>query len=163
MNKRIRQLCFIITIMLTAIILLCACMGKDHAPPSEETITITEDMGYGVVDLEDETTQPVTDEKNATEEDSKDSAGSLLPPGTEATEATTTATEPTVSYKPGSLTFDEYLKLSGSEQQAYALSFSTIGDYITWFNTEKEKYENNQAIEITGPVDLNDLTKNSNG
>jgi hypothetical protein len=65
---------------------------------------------------------------------------------------------PTVSYQPGSLTFEEYLKLSGSEQQAYALTFPSIGEYITWYNTEKEKHLNDSSIEITGPIDLSEIT-----
>ena len=53
--------------------------------------------------------------------------------------------------------------LSSDEQQAYADSFSTISDYITWFNSEKAKYDNSQAIEITGPIDLGDLVGKNNG
>ena len=122
--------------MVLAAIGLCACMIREQSQSSSDPSQMTTEFGYGVVDIEDETTDSTVETTVA---------------------PTVNTTVPTVNYQPGSLTFEEYLKLSGSEQQAYALTFPSIGEYITWYNTEKEKHLNDSSIEITGPIDLSEI------
>ena len=136
MNKRIRSLTALVALMVLAAIGLCACMIREQSQSSSDPSQMTTEFGYGVVDIEDETTDSTVET-------------------TVAPKVNTTV--PTVNYQPGSLTFEEYLKLSGSEQQAYALTFPSIGEYITWYNTEKEKHLNDSSIEITGPIDLSEI------
>lgn len=137
MNKRIRSLTALVALMVLAAIGLCACMIREQSQSSSDPSQMTTEFGYGVVDIEDETTDSTVETTVA---------------------PTVNTTVPTVNYQPGSLTFEEYLKLSGSEQQAYALTFPSIGEYITWYNTEKEKHLNDSSIEITGPIDLSEIT-----
>lgn len=137
MNKRIRNLTALVALMVLAAIGLCACMIREQSQSSSDPSQMTTEFGYGVVDIEDETTDSTVETTVA---------------------PTVNTTVPTVNYQPGSLTFEEYLKLSGSEQQAYALTFPSIGEYITWYNTEKEKHLNDSSIEITGPIDLSEIT-----
>lgn len=136
MNKRIRDLTALVALMVLAAIGLCACMIREQSQSSSDSAQMTTEFGYGVVDIEDETTDSTVETTVA---------------------PTVNTTVPTVNYQPGSLTFEEYLKLSGSEQQAYALTFPSIGEYITWYNTEKEKHLNDSSIEITGPIDLSEI------
>lgn len=136
MNKRIRSLTALVALMVLAAIGLCACMIREQSQSSSDPSQMTTEFGYGVVDIEDETTDSTVETTVA---------------------PTVNTTVPTVNYQPGSLTFEEYLKLSGSEQQAYALTFPSIGEYITWYNTEKEKHLNDSSIEITGPIDLSEI------
>ena len=136
MNKRIRSLTALVALMVLAAIGLCACMIREQSQSSSDPSQMTTEFGYGVVDIEDETTDSTVETTVA---------------------PTVNTTVPTVNYQPGSLTFEEYLKLSGSEQQACALTFPSIGEYITWYNTEKEKHLNDSSIEITGPVDLSEI------
>ena len=146
MNKRTRNLTALVALMVLAVIGLCACMIREQSQSSSDSAQMTTEFGYGVVDIEDETTE--SNDENAEIPDST----------VETTVApTVNTTVPTVNYQPGSLTFEEYLKLSGSEQQAYALTFPSIGEYITWYNTEKEKHLNDSSIEITGPIDLSEI------
>ena len=139
MNKRTRDLVVLIMLMSISIVGLCACM-TDRIVEGDPSAT-TMDPGYGVatsfptIDTIDESTESIH---------------------------TTTATTPTTGQQttspaPGSLSYEEYLKLSTDEQRAYALTFSSVNDYTAWFNAEKEKYENDQVIEITGPVDLGEI------
>ena len=136
MNKRIRSLTALVVLVVLAAIGLCACMIREQSQSSSDPSQMTTEFGYGVVDIEDETTDSTVETTVA---------------------PTVNTTVPTVNYQPGSLTFEEYLKLSGSEQQAYALTFPSIGEYITWYNTEKEKHLNDSSIEITGPIDLSEI------
>ena len=136
MNKRTRNLTALVALMVLAAIGLCACMIREQSQSSSDPSQMTTEFGYGVVDIEDETTDSTVETTVA---------------------PTVNTTVPTVNYQPGSLTFEEYLKLSGSEQQAYALTFPSIGEYITWYNTEKEKHLNDSSIEITGPIDLSEI------
>ena len=136
MNKRIRSLTALVALMVLAAIGLCACTIREQSQSSSDPSQMTTEFGYGVVDIEDETTDSTVETTVA---------------------PTVNTTVPTVNYQPGSLTFEEYLKLSGSEQQAYALTFPSIGEYITWYNTEKEKHLNDSSIEITGPIDLSEI------
>ena len=136
MNKRIRNLTALVALMVLAAIGLCACMIREQSQSSSDSAQMTTEFGYGVVDIEDETTDSTVETTVA---------------------PTVNTTVPTVNYQPGSLTFEEYLKLSGSEQQACALTFPSIGEYITWYNTEKEKHLNDSSVEITGPIDLSEI------
>ena len=161
MHKRDRNLIILIALMMIPVICLCACMTQDKPEETENVTPSTTDSGYGIVDFE-ENTAPQDDEITVTQPEDDGEA-------TEATTATKPAQsagaeqKPSAGYKPGSVSYEDFLKLSSDEQQAYADSFSTISDYITWFNSEKAKYDNSQAIEITGPIDLGDLVGKNNG
>ena len=59
----------------------------------------------------------------------------------------------------GVLTYAEYIALSSAEQRAYYDSFATIEDFVAWFDAAKAEYnDDSDAIEITGPIDLEQLT-----
>lgn len=154
MNKRTRDLVVLIMLMSISIVVLCACM-TDRIVEGDPSAT-TMDPGYGVatsfptIDTIDESTE---DKVFPTEQENSNTTESIH---------TTTATTPTTGQQttspaPGSLSYEEFLKLSTDEQRAYALTFSSVNDYTAWFNAEKEKYENDQVIEITGPVDLGEI------
>ena len=159
MNKRIRNLTALVALMVLAAIGLCACMIREQSQSSSDPSQMTTEFGYGVVDIEDETTESNDAGDSIGNESVSNDENAEIPDSTvETTVApTVNTTVPTVNYQPGSLTFEEYLKLSGSEQQACALTFPSIGEYITWYNTEKEKHLNDSSVEITGPIDLSEI------
>jgi len=67
--------------------------------------------------------------------------------------------------KPDSLSYEEYMAMSPTEQQAYFQSFSNPADFFTWHNNAKAEYDaNKNDIEIGagGSIDLGDII-NGNG
>ena len=53
--------------------------------------------------------------------------------------------------KPGTLSYEEYMAMSGENQKAYMNSFDDIDDFFDWFDAAKAKYEEeNPSIEIDG-------------
>lgn len=151
MDRRKKTLTILIALMLAAVVGLCACMTQGITNEIEPLQT-TSDKGYGIDDW--------NDSEQTNETNFGDVPAQTEQAGEESAEATSSATTPA----PGSLNYQDYMNLSTSEQEAYAESFSSIGDYVMWFNTEKEKYDNENGnkdvIEVTGPIDLGELNKN---
>lgn len=164
MNKRVRNLVIMIAMMLLAVVVLCACIAEQS--PATEDIVATTSPGYGV-DTWDDTEATVENDSSETVETSgqeSEDTSETSNPTTEPTSAiatTPTAGSSTTVPEPGSLSYEQFMNMSASDQQAYALAFPSVGDYVTWFNAEKEKYEseneNKNVIEITGPIDLGEL------
>ena len=181
MNKRNRNLIALLTVMLLLVIGLCACMTGGSSGETNAPTPSTTQPAYGVDEWEDadETEETGSSEPASQTQGTEEPSQTTQPAQSETTEATaaTTPTEttpasaptegttqPTTSqstYTPGSLSYSEYMELTAEQQQQYALSFSSVTDYINWFNAEKEKFENDQVIEITGPVDLGGLSGNN--
>lgn len=156
MNNRYRNLTILIALMMIPVICLCACMAQDKPEETESIIPPTTNPGYGIADVEDDT-EPWAETPVTTQP--QDSEETTLPTtATNPTQSVADEEKPTVDYKPGSVGYEEFLKLSHDEQQAYASSFPSISDYIAWFNAEKAKHDNSEVIEITGPIDLGELT-----
>lgn len=65
----------------------------------------------------------------------------------------------------GEITYEEYMAMSGKDQEAYMKSFESIAAFFDWFNAVKDKYEKeNPSIEIgDGPIDMNDIINGGNG
>lgn len=62
--------------------------------------------------------------------------------------------------KPDSLSYEAYLAMTGDQQREFCDSFESISAFRGWLLAAKEAYDKeNEAIEITGPIDLNDYTK----
>lgn len=60
----------------------------------------------------------------------------------------------------GTVTYEEYISMSGSEQQKYFESFESPEAFFAWYNDAKAKYEaENPSIEIGGDeeIDLGDI------
>ena len=154
MNNRMRSLVILILLMSIMIVGLCACMVNKRIESDSSTTTM--DSGYGVEDtfpMQDAVVENTEETVLPTEQKNNDENDPVH---------TTTATTPSAGESPstpavGSLTYEEYIKLPADKQQAYALTFPSVNDYIVWFNSEKEKYENDQVIEITGPIDLGEI------
>ena len=73
-------------------------------------------------------------------------------------EVPTTPTGPDLS-----LTYEEYLAMTGSQQQAYYNTFESVRAFVEWFDAAKAEYKKqNQAIEVTGSsINLEDyINKN---
>lgn len=66
----------------------------------------------------------------------------------------------------GSLSYEEYIAMSGEEQQKYFESFESVEAFFEWYNAAKAKYdEENESIEIggDGSIDLGDIIGGGNG
>ncbi len=122
----------------------------------------TEYPGYGQVTFPDvpDTSPTVEDPvKESQPSDPVETIPEEMNPGQ------TTPTSPSQSTKPletvpVQLRFEEYLAMTGEEQYAYAQTFPSMMDYVNWYNAARAEYDQNEAIEITGPVDLDDLGGN---
>ena len=59
----------------------------------------------------------------------------------------------------GEVTYEEYIAMSGEEQQKYMNSFSSIEAFFEWYNAAKAKYDaEHPSIEIgDGEIDLGDI------
>lgn len=169
MNKRVRNLIILITIMLLAVVALCACIAEQQ-PATEGVGTTTTSPGYGVAGWDDteETAENDSDITSVPTEQGSEAATEAsvsTVDTTPGTNATTPATgDDTTTPAAGSLDYEQFMNLSASAQQAYALAFPSVEEYIIWFNAEKAKYNdengNNDVIEVTGPIDLGELNEN---
>jgi cytoskeletal protein RodZ len=87
------------------------------------------------------------------------------PKETDPTEPPQQSTEPPAttqpqvgSRDPADLTYEEYLAMSPSEQQAHYEQFPSLEAYIAWHNAALAEYEKNQeSIEVTGGFDIGDF------
>lgn len=166
-------------VLWVAAVVMClpACNSQPNIPLDDDrsvpgvtqsqttAVPTTEYPGYGQVTFPDE---PETDTTSPTVEDPvKESQPSdpveTVPEGTNPGQTTPTdpsqSTEP-VEDMPVQLRFEEYLAMTGEEQYAYAQTFPSMMDYVNWYNAARAEYDQNEAIEITGPVDLDDLGGN---
>ena len=59
----------------------------------------------------------------------------------------------------GEVTYEEYIAMSGTEQQKYLESFESIEAFFEWYNAAKEKYDKeNPSIEIgDGSINMEDI------
>lgn len=64
----------------------------------------------------------------------------------------------------GSLSYEEYIAMSGEEQQKYFESFESVEAFFEWYNAAKAEYEaNREEIEVDGEIDLGDYIGGGNG
>lgn len=173
MNKRNRNLIVLLSVMLLLVIGLCACMTKEKPTETDAIIPSTTAAAFEVDEWEDDPTTAGTTEGSGSlqpTQNQEDPSPTTLDTEPEDTTETTTptqdaqptegtqATTPQSPYAPGTLSYDEYMALGAEEQQLYALAFSSVEEYIKWFNAVKAESNNDEVIEITGPVDLGDLS-----
>lgn len=82
-------------------------------------------------------------------------------PTTRPTTRPSTSTPTTPSSVPSieETTYEDYTKMSGSEQLAFIQSFESMDAFFNWYNTAKQKYDKeNAGTELNGgSVDLGDL------
>lgn len=121
--------------------------------------------------------QAVTEGTAAPTETTEATEATEVTEATEATEATdatdaTDATQETqgtlipdapVATQPadGTVTYLDYINMTGAEQMAFINTFSSYDAFFTWFNAAKEAYEDG-LIEVDGstPVDGGNLNGN---
>ena len=125
---------------------------------TDETMVV----GGGVVDRGDEEDTGTSKPTNPTT--NKDSGSETEP--TTSKESTTnkdpskdTTTTPTKPSGPNlSLTFEEYLAMTGEQQEAHYDSFESTKAFVAWFDAAKAVWqEQNKGTEVTGPgVNLED-------
>ena len=173
MNKRNRNLIALLSVMLLMVSCLCACMVKEKPKETENAVPSTT-TGFGVDEWENDPTT-ATDEGSGIQQPTQESVidDPTQTTETEITSETTAATTPTDGsqptestqnttpqspYAPGSLSYEEYMALSAEDQSLYALAFSSVEEYIKWFNTVKAESNSDDVIEITGPVNLEDYS-----
>ncbi|MBO5879553.1 MAG: hypothetical protein J6Q68_03270, partial [Clostridia bacterium] len=71
--------------------------------------------------------------------------------GTDGGDNTTDSDEnESVEEDDGLLTYEEYIALSGEEQQAYFQSFDTYQEFFDWFNAAKAKYDEEHKGDNVG-------------
>ena len=80
--------------------------------------------------------------------------------GTDPTGSTTDSTPPPDPTNPTNpsqpaektyLTYEEYIALSGAEQNAYCQSFPSLRAFNDWYNAAKKAYDEAQPKETIGP------------
>lgn len=166
----------------------CRAGGGETTAPSEQTTvpTVTQPNGEGVEDWDDpietdpvgtapvETTAPqpgTTEPAEGTTEPADDPTdppkqSDPTEPPVQNTEPPVQNTEPpattqpqTGGYDPADLSYEDYLAMSPTEQQAHYEQFPSLEAYIAWHNAALAEYEENQgSIEVTGPIDIGDFT-----
>lgn len=94
------------------------------------------------------------------------SASSSAPSSGSSSSSSDTSSKPTVedAEDDGEVTYEEYIAMSGAEQQKYLESFDSIEAFFAWYNAAKEKYDKeNPSIEIgDGSINMEDIIGGGN-
>ena len=154
----------------------------ESLPPATTAPAVTLPQGEGVEDWDDPidttpiettgaqpgTTQPAEGSTEPSEDPTQPPLQNTEPPvqNTDPTEPKPTdppappeTTQPQAGgADPADLTYEEYLAMSSSEQQAHYEQFPNLDAYIAWHNAALAEYEENQSsIEVTGGIDIGDF------
>lgn len=154
----------------------------ESLPPATTAPAVTLPQGEGVEDWDDpidttpiETTEPQSGTTQPAEGTTEPAEDPTQPPlqNTEPPVQNTDPTEPKPTdppappettqpqaggADPADLTYEEYLAMSPSEQQAHYEQFPSLDAYIAWHNAALAEYEENQSsIEVTGGIDIGDF------
>lgn len=63
----------------------------------------------------------------------------------------------------GTVTYEEYIAMSGEEQQNFYNTFAKPEDFFAWYNAAKAEYDANQNyIEVDGEIDIGDYIGGGN-
>ena len=152
---------------------------KPTVDPTRPTLIGTESLGTdGILEEDDDlpasggnsntqqSTQPQETKPQQTtkpqETKPQDSGNtSVEPEATKPTEGNSSEAEkPTQSTTPSGpkeLTYDEYWALSGQEQLNYIMAFSSMNDFVAWYQRAAADVEDAPVIELDGSVDLEQL------
>lgn len=82
---------------------------------------------------------------------------------TDSQSASSVESTDSVHKAPEDYTYEEYIAMSGKEQEQYFFQFEDVSDFFDWFNSAKAEYEaNREYIEIgeDGVVDLGEIFGN---
>ena len=167
MNKKL------IICLLIALLLLCGCRNvantQDTQPFSTDPISAqsTEQTEPQVIPglvyspNEDSNLPDDTEDDPAANPSEEPTTPSEPDKPTEPTAPTEseTPTEPTVPSEPASTSFEQYNAMSPEEQYAFFCTFSSMEDFVAWYNNAKAEYEAaHPGIDIgDGNIDIGDI------
>ncbi len=124
--------------------------SSESSKPSSESSSVTNISGNGT------SSRPSSGSSTGSSSSSSSSSGS-----SSASSSTSSSTGlPSGSGPSKEITYEEYMAMSGAEQQEYMMSFSSIEAFFEWFNAAKAKYDaEHPSIEIggDGSIDLGDI------
>lgn len=114
-----------------------------------------------VVPITPTTTEPPSQDGTETSVQKPTANGSASGGDGQTEDPTTAPGEPDdgESGNVSSITYEEYMNMSGEDQMAYFESFASVEDYFAWYNEAKAAYDKqNPPIEIEdGSIDLGEL------
>ena len=164
----------LIALLLAAMMILCAgCKGKqandaalaETQPGATEAPVPTETLHPALADnpFDDaDYTEPAAETEEVTEPAEETEAATEA--ATEPAKETEAPTEPEATEDDGEMTYEKFMAMNATEQQAFINSFPTIEAFFEWFNAAKEAYEaSRNEVEIgDGSFDIGDLINGSN-
>lgn len=130
-------------------------VNKDTSAKGAQTIGKDKDSSTKVTE-KDTGNKPSSSQQGGNGKDTQTSG-----PVTKPDDTTANTDNPSTPIEPGpdtSLTYEEYMAMTATQQQAYFESFASIDDYFTWYNDAKKAYEDAQdRVEIDGEIDIGDI------
>ena len=166
MNKKLLIiLCVVISLMIMVACRNVSVPNGTTAPTSNGQLSVPSDSTEpefvpGAVEnpFDDATTPEATGEVITNTEPTTPSEPDKPTEPTAPTE-TETPTEPTVPSEPASTSFEQYNAMSPEEQYAFFCTFSSMEDFVAWYNNAKAEYEAaHPGIDIgDGNIDIGDI------
>ena len=156
MNKKILALILVMAMALSMV--LAGCGAKEEAEPTY--IGIADDP-FGELPTAQviepdatEATQPQPTETPTEATTPGETTPVVTTPATTVPTQTET-TAPTEPEDPGKgVTYQQYTAMTADQQREFAKKFSSRDAFLLWYDAAMEEAKQNDVIEVTGPVDL---------